>query len=285
MKRSIKRDNELKVSLAISSEDEIRFFFDKKEYVSAVKCDDGEILVKYGHLNEKNYKKFEWKLPDMVELVIQLITIAILCIYINNIIIVTIVANLVIFIAKVTAEIVIAYTMKSKELKNMHSAEHMIANFMEKNKRLPNSIKELKNSSRFHKNCGSRKRINEIIEEQASILISIVLTFFISSLCVKTESFVISILALAIIYVFVGLIVKICIEVIYNKLENYGKEITIKPLNILLQYFITSKDVPEMDLLIAYVSAKKWMNKKYPQFYTENKERDKNFLKGVKIIE
>lgn len=60
-----------------------------------------------------------------------------------------------------------SYQKKSKKGNNKstaryHSAEHMVINCYEKLKRIP-TFEEVKNASRFHKRCGSRVTINNIV--------------------------------------------------------------------------------------------------------------------------
>lgn len=62
--------------------------------------------------------------------------------------------------------------------KSKHSAEHMMVNFLEINKRLPKNIEEVKKYSRFSSECGSRKLIEGIVEELIRSIIATVLTIF-----------------------------------------------------------------------------------------------------------
>lgn len=50
----------------------------------------------------------------------------------------------------------------AKSIARYHSAEHMVINCYEKLKRIP-TFEEVKNASRFHKRCGSRMYINNMV--------------------------------------------------------------------------------------------------------------------------
>ena len=166
----------------------------------------------------------------------------------------------------------------SRNLKSKHSAEHMMLNFLEKNKRLPRSMEELKSSSRFTVDCGSRKKIHYDVESSVIFFVSTVLsypivTFIIQPRC-KGE----------VLEVFLSMTVFTCIgfcvtNLIYLKKLRFFVKIVENALNYIIQLANTTRNVKEKDLQIAYCAANLWLQIAYPQFYSEE---DRIFYKSEK---
>ena len=68
--------------------------------------------------------------------------------------------------------------MVSKVIKSKHSAEHMMLNFLEANKRLPKNIEEIKSASRFSNKCGSRKKVEGVVQDFVISILSLVIAVF-----------------------------------------------------------------------------------------------------------
>ena len=153
----------------------------------------------------------------------------------------------------------------------------MMANFLENHNRLPQNLAEIKKSSRFSKNCGSRKKVKWIAENFISrtiagiILIVATYVFYFLS-----EKFAIYLLILIIIYTLT--------LILTNFIVTKSKKIQIltKPLESLLasitQCSNTTKNVDEIDIVLAYMAAKEWLELVYPEFYNE---KDDVFLDNV----
>ena len=158
---------------ASSLQNEIRFYFNDTQYLAAVEGNE-ECYIRLGdtRVDEKSAKELHLKrkkiinrefLTELLIIVGGLILVFIGLIYfskiINNTLIFLIIMNVIFFIMSIV-NVVIIETMKTNPaLKSKHSAKHMMVNFLEMNKRLPKNIEEVKKSSRFSPDCGSRKLI------------------------------------------------------------------------------------------------------------------------------
>ena len=142
-------------------------------------------------------------------------------------------------------------------------------NNLKKNKRLPKSMKEIKETSRFCVDCGSRKKIRESTENFITSMFSAIIVFCIEQLIFQNYQnelllgIIFSVSYIAIYYGVWILIHK------YNKLRFIIKPIE-NMLNNIVQYSNTTKKVKNNDLQLAYYVAKHWLQIVYPEFYSED---------------
>lgn len=156
-------------------------------------------------------------------------------------------------------------------IKSKHSAEHMMVNFLEFNKRLPRNIEEVKKYSRFSKECGSRDLIKGIAEELIRSIIATVFTIIVSTvvshLCSNSIA---NIIVFLVTYYFIKLLVGKAITK-YGALSFIIKPIK-KVLTMIAQCANTTSKVKDRDIVLAYAVARTWMQVVYPEFYNENKD-------------
>ena len=89
-----------------------------------------------------------------------------------------------------------ASALYSDKLKNNHTAEHLMGNFIDNYQRLPISTEELRKSSRFHKNCGSLAIFKDFLRLlhisiylYGSLLFYAVVVFFDESISLQEKIF------------------------------------------------------------------------------------------------
>lgn len=280
---------ELKVFYAGSLEDEIRFYFNDEQYVVArdnkdgtflIQCeatqelendeqDNGSILTYIKKdIKDKAFLKFLAFVIGISFLIFTLMfvsTIAIIFL-IDNILIRLLFINSIFLFMQVFLTVMLECKFTSQSLKSKHSAEHMMANFLEKNKRLPKNMKEIKETSRFCVDCGSRKEIREPTENFIAGMFSTIMVFGMEQLIFKNYQ---NGLLLGFIF---------CIAIYYGVwvlIHKYNKlRFIIKPienmLNNIVQCSNTTKKVKTNDLQLAYYAAKYWLQIVYPEFYSED---------------
>ena len=177
------------------------------------------------------------------------------------------------------------YKTTSQSQKSKHSAEHMMCNFLEKNCRLPKNFQEIKNTSRFCKTCGSKKKTIEItqtvVENISSVLITAILVVIIFAVIFhNTENISDIILCIAYLVTFSTVYfinVKLTEKGVYNFIIN--------PIQLGCNYFLqccnTTKNVKDTDLLLAFYAAKVWLSIVYPEFYSDEELYCENENKNV----
>lgn len=152
-----------------------------------------------------------------------------------------------------------------KKAKSKHSAEHMMVNFIEKHKRMPHSLEELKTASRFSYACGTRDRVESCARVTAQLLISTVLAYL-SEFLFNSQS------ARCICYLIVYFVVYILIG--YLTQSDKCLYFLIKPLKRLYNYAgqlgNTTRKVQDEDLKLAYSVCSVWIYLVYPEFYKDD---------------
>lgn len=280
---------ELIVFYASSFEDEIRFYFNDEQYVVArdnkdgtfsIKCEeiqelendkqDNESILTYlkKNIKDKAFLKFLAFGIGISFLIANLMSVSAFAIIflIDNILIRLLFMNSMWLFMQVFLVVVLECKFTSQSLKSKHSAEHMMSNFLEKNKRLPQNMKEIKETSRFCFDCGSRKKIRESTKNFIASMFSAIIVFCIEQLIL--QNYQNELLLDIIFYIAICYGVWILIHK-YNKLR-----VIIKPienmLNNIVQCSNTTKKVKNNDLQLAYYVAKYWLQIVYPEFYSED---------------
>lgn len=259
---------------ASSSENEIRFYIHAEVYIVARENKDGRLVVKIEEKQkkEKNSKSINEIIKDKKHLLNTLMLIILLLIIsITFLVIVVILTKdffiscflffFLVFFCRVTSVIICEYKFTTPSRKSKHSAEHMLVNFLNNNKRLPKSMSEIRKTSRFSINCGSRKKIQGCLEEFIMSTVSLLaFSFYMNFIEQKCENTIIM-------FIIVG-IISLCI---WTLISQCG---IIKPilnvLNIIVQCSNTTKNVQDNDIQLAYYAAKYWLQIVYPQFYSED---------------
>ncbi len=273
---------------AKSLEHEIRFYFNPEQYVTARDNYDGTFSFWYEFedvkqdsnniINEKNKNMFRIiknNLRKYLGFIPKLffndrslfgslvITFILFSLFQKNIFISLVFLNFAIFIVDLLCEILINNKYLSNSIKSKHSAEHMVCNFLEKNLRLPRNMSEIKNSSRFHKDCGECIVYSESTPYFIQSLLTTIVTSFVVKYCKNTPfAFIFAI------YTVIGYIVGILI-IKYKKLDFIIKTINLA-LGYILQCFSTTKNVKDNDIILAYYAAKCWLKIVYPEFYNKD---------------
>lgn len=163
--------------------------------------------------------------------------------------------------------------------KSKHSAEHMLVNFIERNKRLPKNMTEIKKSSRFSPGCGSKSLIKGLPQDLVTGIFAAIISAIVC-ICISyfSESTILKASPLAVSYVIVGLTSSLLIH------TSEKMEVVIKPAEKLLtniaQLATTTKKVEDKDIILAYRVASIWFQKIYPEFYNEEEDV---FLEQLKV--
>lgn len=269
----------LTVFHARSYSDEIRFYTNNTEYVSAVESDYG-CLIKFGEENkEKESSLTSKKENTKVEkiklyfsgFVITILAIDImlyLSIIIDNVLIYIFVTSIVYIIALGLQSMVSILNLTSNRLRSKHSAEHMMVNFLKINQRLPKNMEEIKKCSRFSSECGTRYLGGWIAEILAICLIMLIIAVIIYGIAFNLcDNLAVNLIVTIVILYFIAekLIKKtIKIDFIINPVK--------KVLNNIIQLATTTSKVRDKDIIMAYYVSREWIQLVYPEFY--NKEED-----------
>lgn len=277
---------ELIVFRASSLENQIRFYINEDTYFVAEETKDKKFSLdlrkSVPDQNSESKLSFKNKLKNLLNalplIILSSAVVAVitgfflfLATFINSTLLCVFIFNIVWLTAKMICVLVLETKTTSPSLKSKHSAEHMMVNFLEKYKRLPKSIEELKKSSRFASDCGSRKIIKGFTEDFLSFLfggiILIIADYFLSSLL---ENIIVYTIILVLIYILgyflSSIVLKKCkkIQFVVGAIENL--------LNNIVQCANTTKKVKDIDLVLAYFAAKAWMLHVYPEFYNEKED-------------
>lgn len=182
--------DKLLVFRSISLQNEIRFYLNPTQYFTAVECEKGcEIRLRDESDEKEEFNKkselsiIRENLKETIKSVsitlgfLLLATIGLLYLnkIIDNLLVFLLIMNITFFITISVSVILMGSMLLTPALKSKHSAEHMMVNFLEINKRLPKNIAEVKKSSRFSPNCGCRQLIKIIVKV---FILSIVSTIF-----------------------------------------------------------------------------------------------------------
>lgn len=269
---------------AASLQNEIRFYLNDTQYLTAVECEEGYTI----RLEEERAEEFNKKseisiikenLKDFIKLfsiifgisILGFIGVFYLSKIIDNILVFLIIMNIIYFIINILNVVIIETVETAPAIKSKHSAEHMMVNFLETNKRLPKSIEEVKKSSRFSPECGSRELIKGIAEE---LIRSIVATIFTVIVSVIVSHFSSNSVTNVIVFSSTYFLVKF---VVGKAITKYGAlNFIIKPIKKVLtniaQCANTTNNVKDRDIILAYSVAKPWLQVVYPEFYNENED-------------
>lgn len=264
---------------AESLEDEMRFYLNDTQYITATECTDGfsikldeEEKQKEGECTKKSKISIIMEHPkEFIKLfsiplgilILSFIGMLYLSDIISNILAFFIIMNIIYFIVNIMNVIIIESMQVSPTLKSKHSAEHMMVNFLETYKRLPKNFEEIKKSSRFSPKCGSRKLINGIAED------------FIRSILAVTSAGIVS-LFFPSNYEIIFLLIYFLVSFIIRKaIKKYGiLSFIINPINKVLtniaQCSNTTNRVKDNDIILSYFVASVWLQVVYPEFYDKN---------------
>lgn len=152
------------------------------------------------------------------------------------------------------------YKDVTNSTKSKHSAEHKIANLLEKFQRLPVSLDELQEISRFHKDCGDQERKKKIRSYAKG---------FSNAVCYIFLSFIILFVEKNISYLPIQSILYIVASIILLVLRDILVKYLTKIISKLFQMASTLRKPDERDLLLAWKVAEKWFEFEYPE-YSEN---------------
>lgn len=254
--------DKLIVYRAESLDNEIRFYFNDKQYVGIWNC-NSTFSFFYDEEND-NYDK---KIPFIVSIfrllrkILYFIIILGILEYLGHLLpkVIFQVPFFHVIILHVSLFLTfIVYTARtfynsSFSLRSKHSAEHMIVNFLQHNNRLPYNIMEFRDYSRFSYNCSTCIYVEDssitFVQLLIMFLIFFIAQFFnLNDLCVVFLMFIFFIIA---IYTNV-------FKILYKNLS--------KIVCIFIQCFNTTRHVTDEDLIFAYLVAQEWMKIVYPEF-------------------
>lgn len=280
---------ELIVFHASSLQDEIRFYLNDTQYITAIEKGEGNVSVEVGEeveREEENKKSTLAIIKENFKEFFKIISISILVLVglmallfvinslIDNMLIYLIAMNVILSMFSIINTVILESKTTSPALKSKHSAEHMMANFLEKNKRLPKNIQEVRNSSRFSTDCGSRDLIKGIAEDLVSKILASILAVVANALyLVFFENVIGEIIVFLGVYYLTSFLVG-------RLLKKHGKMgFVINPIKRVLtniaQCANTTKKVEDKDIILAYCVARVWMQVVYPEFY---KQEDDVFM-------
>lgn len=269
---------------AASLQNEIRFYLNDTQYLAAVECEEGCTIRLEEEKEEKDNKEskisvIRENLKEFLKLVSIILGISILGFIgvfylskiIDNILVFLIIMNIIYFIINIVNVVIMETMETAPAVKSKHSAEHMMVNFLEINKRLPKSIEEVKKSSRFSPECGSRELIKGIAEE---LIRSIVATIFTVIVSIVVSHFSSNSATYVIVFLAAYFLVKF---VVGRAITKYGAlSFIVKPIKKVLtniaQCANTTSKVKDRDIILAYSVAKPWLQVVYPEFYNENED-------------
>lgn len=265
---------------AASLPNEIRFYYNDTQYLAAVEGEKGCTIRLEEEKEEEDNKKSKMHVnrENLKELLIIFgipILGAIGLIYlskiIDNILVFLIIMNIIYSISIIVSVVIIETMETAPKLKSKHSAEHMMVNFLEINKRLPKSIEEVKKSSRFYPECGSRELIKGIAEE---LIRSIVATIFTVIVSVVVSHFSFNFATYVIVFLATYFLVKF---VVGKAITKYGAlSFIVNPIKKVLTNIVqcanTTSKVKDRDIILAYSVARPWLQVVYPEFYNENED-------------
>ena len=269
---------------AASLQNEIRFYLNDTQYFAAVEGEEGRTIRLEEEKEEEDNKKskisvIRENLKEFLKLfsiiggisILGFIGVFYLGKIIDNILVFLIIMNIIYFIINIVNVVIMETMETAPKVKSKHSAEHMMVNFLEINKRLPKSIEEVKKSSRFSPECGSRELIKGIAEE---LIQSIVATIFTVIVSVVVSHFSSNSATYVIVFLATYFLVKFVVGKAitkYSALSFIVKTIK-KVLTNIAQCANTTSKVKDRDIILAYSVARPWLQVVYPEFYNENED-------------
>ena len=287
---SIIKSNEpekLVVFHAASLQNEIRFYLNDTQYLVAVECEEGCTIRLEEEKEEEDNKKskisvIRENLKEFLKLfsiifgisILGFIGVFYLSKIIDNILVFLIIINIIYFIIDILNVVIMETMETAPKVKSKHSAEHMMVNFLEINKRLPKSIEEVKKSSRFSPKCGSRERIKGIAEELIRSIVATIFTVIVSVVVSHFSSNSATSATYAIMFFTTYILVKF---VVGKAITKYGAlNFIVKPIKKVLTNIVqcanTTSKVKDKDIILAYSVARSWLKVVYPEFYNENED-------------
>lgn len=294
MEKLKKWPEELVVFHAASLQEQIRFYLNDTLYISAVECDEGCWIELGDESEEKEESKkstfalIKENLKEFIKFFSLVFGIVILTLaglfylgtIIDNILIYLFIANIISLITSIVGVVVLESKKTAPCLKSKHSAEHMMVNFLEINKRLPKNMEEIKKYSRFSPKCGSRNLIGGIAENFIQSIITAIITVIVSEIvsCLYDNPIVNLIVFLGTFY-----LVSFVAGRLIKKQQRMG--FIIRPIKKVLtniaQCATTTSKVKDKDIVLAYSVARAWVQVVYPEFY--NQEEDIFWKKYFKV--
>lgn len=280
---------ELIVFHALSLQDEIRFYLNDTQYITAIEKGKGNVSVEIGEeveREEENKKNTITIIKENFKELFKLFSILILSLavvmavlfvinsLIDNVLIYLIAMNVMFSMYSIISTVIVETRTTPPTLKSKHSAEHMMVNFLENNKRLPKNMQEVRKSSRFCTDCGSRNLIKGIAEDLISKILASILAVAANALyLVFFEN------AIGELIIFLG-VYYLTSFIVGRLLKKHGKMgFVINPIKRVLtniaQCANTTKKVEDKDIILAYCVAREWMQVVYPEFY---KQEDDMFM-------
>lgn len=298
---TIFKDNnleELIVYHASSSQDEIRFYLDDDTtYITAIEKCEGNILIKKMEEEKeeenkvsiltmfKNKAVFKGLIKSLFILIPIDVVLVTILFTINECIdsAFIVLFNISIFLSmfEIITSIVNALTI-SHSLKSKHSAEHMMVNFLEENKRLPKNMQEIRKSSRFSSDCGSRflteESVRELISEilaSSAIILVVPNILHIGLLEITIVQFIIILVIYNITSSLIDLFLIDTLGFIVNPIERV--------LSHIVQCVCTTKKVKDSDIILAYCVARIWIQAVYPEFYKKDDDVFMNNYSNIQV--
>ena len=174
--------------------------------------------------------------------------------------------GLVLYYVLVFARVFIYETIEmTYDTKSKHACEHKMIDFLEKYKRLPRTMEEIKNASRFTPHCGCRELVEQIGSRFFLDFVSAVIAFAVYTVNV----FVNSSIAFEMFIITFFLAKFIVLRLINNEyLLDYIEKLQ-DGLTYLMQLANTTEDYDEYDAVLVYFVARERLKLVYPNFYDE----------------
>lgn len=280
------------VGEAVSTDKQIRFYLNETTFISATKEQDSDneekIVVDLADNEEKYFRSISADAKadkgqlkkDIRKTLIGigvLIVVLVSCFTINiepsNFLLRIILQTFSIFLYFLISVGMFEYMMIPSSARSKHSAEHKIVNFIMKNSRLPQNMKEIKKSSRFTVGCDSIEKEEVWVKAFVACIFAdlyVSCSFIIIYLIfpnIELVSEKILLIAYLITYLVIAFInIRMILKGNYKKIIN----ILMKGMNYFLQCFNTTNKVEETDILLAFYAAKYWVKRVYPEYYTDN---------------
>lgn len=266
-----KDPNKLQILRASSTVNEIRFFLNQTHYVAAHHTPHGiEMRIGCNDSEEKEDKNSVKKI-FLALLIITVITVSMVLLLLNMLAIhsmTSILAIISIMNLYLTTCFVCVIENQTvpKELKSKHSAEHMMYNYLEQNRRMPSSIYELKKSSRFSKECGSVYRMQKCAESFVKSLIGLIAILLASGIVQRLTNNQ-QIREFFVICVFFSML--IFTSIMIDKNSKFKKLVDLVSIQIgkLLQLgnTVPKNKVKKEDYELVFYVAREWMQIVYPE--------------------
>lgn len=275
----------LEVGEAASLIDQIWFYINNTQYFAAIENQEGcEVILGEEKEEECNKKSKNSISREILKEFIKFcsVTLGILLLgsigvvdasrIINNILALIFNMNIIYFITNIASVVILETMTTDPSLKSKHSAEHMMANFLEINKRLPKNIEKVKKTSRFTKECGSRELIEGYAEELIRGIVSIIFTMSVRSIIVSNFSAMF--LTNGTVLLGTYYLVRFVVGKVITKYEalNFIIEPMENVLTNIVQCANTTSKVKDRDIILAYCVAKRWLKEAYPEFYDEKED-------------